>query len=138
MTKIIYDINLMRFMSLFETLTGARVKDCIDANNQLIFVVHEGQMGKAAGKRGANVKRIELAIKRKIKIVEYAPEVVAFVKNLVTPLRVKEAVEDEGVITLTAEDSQTRGMLIGRNATNLRSFEAVTKRYFPIKEIKVK
>lgn len=137
MTKIIFDANIMKFMSLFETITKAGVKDCIDNENQLIFIVYEGQMGKALGKKGANVKNLEKSLKRKIKLVEYNQDMIVFIKNLVAPLKIKEATEDQGIITLIPIDLMTRGMLIGKNASNLRFFESIVKRYFPIKEIKV-
>ena len=39
MTKITYDANLLKIMTLFETLTGTRLKDCFyDDNNLLTFV----------------------------------------------------------------------------------------------------
>jgi len=34
-------------------------------------------------------------------------------------------------------DLKTRGLLIGRNAAHLRSYEEIMKRYFPVKELKV-
>jgi hypothetical protein len=49
----------------------------------------------------------------------------------------KEIAEEDGVFILTPVDLKTRGMLIGRNATNLRAFESIVQRYFPVKEIKV-
>ena len=59
----------MRYISLFESLTGAKVKDCI-VNDIVIFIVHENEMGKAIGKQGSNIKRIENILKKKIKLVE--------------------------------------------------------------------
>jgi transcription antitermination factor NusA-like protein len=56
---------------------------------------------------------------------------------MILPLRVSDIKEEDGVITLTGPDSQTKGLLIGRSAANLRLLEKNVKRYFDIKEIKV-
>ena len=57
MNKIKFDSDLMKLITLFESMSGAKVKDCI-ANEKLIFVVEENEMGKAIGRSGVNIKRI--------------------------------------------------------------------------------
>jgi len=135
--KIVYDMTAMKFMSLFESITRAKLKDCIVRENFILFIVHPGEIGKAVGSKGSNVRKLERAINKKVKIVEFSPEPVNFIKNLIHPLQVKEITEDEGIYTLTPLDLKTRGMLIGRNASNLRAYEDIVKRYFPVKELKV-
>ena len=60
-----------------------------------------------------------------------------FVRNAVAPSELMDVSEEDGVVTMTAADHQTRGILIGRSASNLRATETLVKRYFPIKELKV-
>ncbi len=136
MNKIKYSQDLMKFMSIFETITHAKLKDCIE-DDFLIFVVQENQIAKSIGKNGNNVKQLQNILKKKIKIVEFNTDVVIFVKNLITPLKAKDIKIDEDVIIIQGEDTKTKGLLIGRNAKNLREYESIVKRYFPIKEIKV-
>jgi len=136
--KIKYDLNLMKFMSFFESLTNTKLKDCfIDKNGLLVFVVEENQIAKAIGKRGINAKNIKQKINRKIKIVEFNPHLEIFVANLISPLSAKEIKIDDKVITITGPDTKTKGLLIGRNGQNLRNYEETVKRYFDINEIKV-
>ncbi|MBD3304041.1 NusA-like transcription termination signal-binding factor [Candidatus Woesearchaeota archaeon] len=135
--KIVYDMNAMKFMSLFERITRAKLKDCIVRENMILFIVQPGEIGKAVGSKGINVRKLEKALNKKVKVVEFSPEPVNFIKNLVHPLKVKEITEDEGVYTLTPLDLKTRGMLIGRNASHLRAYEDIARRYFPVKELKV-
>jgi hypothetical protein len=52
-------------------------------------------------------------------------------------LELKEAKLEDTTLFLAAKDLKTRGLLIGRGASNLRLFEAIVQRYFPIKEIRV-
>lgn len=126
-------------MSLFESITRSRLKDCfIDKNEMQTFVVQPGEIGKAIGKSAINVKKLEQMLNRKIKIVEFNSEILGFVRNLVFPLKTRNVVIKDGIVTIESEDTKTRGLIIGRNATNLRNFEAIAKKYFPeLKEIKV-
>ncbi|MBD3309680.1 NusA-like transcription termination signal-binding factor [Candidatus Woesearchaeota archaeon] len=137
MTRIKYDIDLMKYMSFFESLTKAKLKDCIPGENSLTFIVEQNEVGKAVGKRGCNVRKIENALKKKIRVVEYNPDVRLFVRNLIYPLKAEDISEEDGIITIKGPDSRTRGLLIGRNASNLRTLESIVKRYFPIQGIKV-
>ncbi len=136
--KIKYDLNLMKFMSFFEGLTKARLKDCfIDKNSLLVFVVEENQIAKAIGKNGVNVKKIKEKLNRKIKIVEFNPYLEMFIANVIRPLIGKEIKVDDKTVTIVGPDTKTKGLLIGRNGQNLRNYEETVKRYFDIKEIKV-
>ena len=137
MAKIIYDLQAMKIMTLFESITHAKLKDCILEKELALFVVDEGEIGKAIGKKGFNVKKLERMLKRKIKIVEYSPNIQQFIKNLVHPAQLKDIKEENDVITLVPADLTTRGVLIGRNASALRFSETIIKRYFTLKELKV-
>lgn len=127
----------MKFMSMFERVTRSNLKDCFESNELLIFIVQPGQIGKAIGKSASNIKKLEQMFNRKIKIVEFNPQKIQFIKNIIYPLKIKEIEDIEGIVTLTSGDSKTRGILIGRNAQNLRGTESIVKRFFEIQEIKV-
>jgi len=136
MSKIKYDINLMKFMQLFENLTRAKLKDCI-SNEHLIFIVQENEIGRAIGKGGSNVRRIEDLLKRKIKIVEFHPDVRQFIRNFVLPLQVKDVNLENNLITITGFDTKTKGLLIGRERKNLENLKSVVRRYFKVEDIHV-
>ena len=135
--KIKFDSQIIKFLSLFESLTKANVKDCINTENLVIFIVEQNEIAKAIGKNGANVRRIEGMLKKKIKIIEYNTDLTKFVANIIFPIRAKEIRDEEGVVTIVSNDLKSRGFMIGRNATILRSNENILKRYFDVNEIKV-
>lgn len=136
-TRIKFDLNTIKSISLFENITHSSVKDCFEQQDRLVFIVNPGEIGKAIGKEGANIRRISALLKKKIKIIEFSPELIEFVKNTIMPLKAEDITESEGIVTITPPDTETRGMLIGRGAATLRGFEEAVKRYFDIKEIKV-
>ncbi len=137
MNKIVYDMDTIKFISAFQGLTGTTVRDCIVSENSLLFIVQEGEIGKAIGKNAENVRRLANGFKRKIKIVEFSADLLKFIKNIVQPLKIAEIEEREGTVFITAPDLQTRGYLIGRGGSSLRQLEETVKRHFEIKEIKV-
>jgi N utilization substance protein A len=137
MIKIKFDVNIMKFISLFETLTKAEVKDCFEIGERLVFVVKEGNIGKALGKGGSNIKKIEGMLKKKLRIIEFNPDLLRFIQNVVYPSKVKDINMEDDIVTITPPDSQTRGYLIGRGAVNLNITKDIVKRYFEVKDIKV-
>ena len=123
-------------MTLFESMTGAKVRDCV-SNEKLIFIVEENEMGKAIGRNGANIKRMENALKRKIKLVEFSSDVLQFIKNMIQPIEASDIRKEEGVITIHGKDTSTKAMLIGRERQNITHLGDIVKRYFDVKEIRV-
>ncbi|MFT4303912.1 MAG: NusA-like transcription termination signal-binding factor [Candidatus Woesearchaeota archaeon] len=136
-SKIIFNNDIIKFMSIFHNVTNTNLKDCIDFDNKIVFIVDENNAGKAIGKKGINVKKLEQKFKKKIMIVEYSKDIKQFIVNVIYPNKVQEVTEVDGVYTIVSKDKFTRGMIIGRNAVNLREYENIVKRYYPIKEIKV-
>jgi len=125
----------MKFMSMFESLTGAKLKDCI-FDNELTFVVQENEIGKAIGKKGSNIKRIESVFKKKIKLIEFNGDVIKFVSNLIYPAKAKEIMEEEGIITIHTHDRKTKGFIMGRDKHKINTINDIVKRYFEV-EVKV-
>lgn len=138
--KIKYDVSLMGFMSLFERITGAQIKDCYldTVLNCITFVVQPGQLGRALGKKAVNVKILKEKMNKNIRVVEFNPNILDFIRNMVAPLKVERVDQNEdGTIMITGPDTQTKGLIIGRNAQNLRNLENNVRRYFDVKEIRV-
>src|SRR3989338_10556762 len=97
--KIKYDAQLMKLMAFFESATRARLKDCfIDSNGILTFIVADS-IGLAIGKNGSTAKKLESALKRKIKIVAFSETLEEFLRNLLMPLKIRgvELNEDKKV-----------------------------------------
>ncbi|MBI2136004.1 NusA-like transcription termination signal-binding factor [Candidatus Woesearchaeota archaeon] len=139
------DANSLKLMTLFETITRANLQDYFEVDGIKYFVVQKGEIGKAIGRQGANIRRLQDFMKCSIKIVEHSDDVLEFIKNLIYPLKLYSAeVKQENrdnknidVVYLEAVDIKTRGLIIGRNASSLRNLEKAIQRYFNVKEIKV-
>ena len=58
MVEIKLDADTLRVFAMFEGLTRASLKDVIDEEERIVFVVDEGQVGRAIGKGAINLKRL--------------------------------------------------------------------------------
>ena len=76
----------MRLMSLFQNVTGATARDCVEDEKQdrIIFVVNSGKMGLAIGKGGSHIKTLQNIVKRNVELVEYSDDPAVFLKNMLS------------------------------------------------------
>lgn len=140
MSKIKFSLEDMQLMNIFSFITKTTAKHFIKDDNMFIFIVDTGQLRRAVGSQGANVKKLEQKSNRKIKIVEFSPNVLKFIRNFIYPIKIQDIKETdvEGIIEITPADIKSRGIIIGRNGSNLKKLEEHIKLFFDIKEIKVK
>jgi len=80
---IVLNMNTIRLLNLFESITNVPVKDCYVNNDTVYFIVEEGKIGLAIGKGGSSIKNVEKTIGKKVKVFEYSSNPIEFVKNLI-------------------------------------------------------
>jgi len=133
----------MRYISLFESITGANVKDCIvnEEQSRVIFVVKEGEIGMAIGRGGRNIHTLERMTGKKHEIIEYSERPAQFIKNALKPAMVKEVRITErpngktmAVVTVNPKD---KGIAIGKNGKNAERLRFLAKRYFEIENVSI-
>src|SRR3989338_6467307 len=127
----------IQIIAFFEQLTHSKIKDCFFDREKTVFVVEQGEMSKAIGKNGVNVKRMQQISKKQIKIVEFNPDVKVFLRNYLMPIRVHEIIVQDKIISLKIDGVREKGIIIGRDRSNLEHLKNVVNKYFDIQEIKV-
>jgi len=133
----------MRYIALFESITGATVRDCIidDENNRIIYVVKEGEMGIAIGKRGKNVSLLEKMTGKRHEIIEFSDDPARFIKNALRPARLREIRitqrTDGRKIAVVSVDPKDKGIAIGKNGKNAERIRFLAKRYFDISNVSI-
>ncbi|MFT4249917.1 MAG: NusA-like transcription termination signal-binding factor [Candidatus Woesearchaeota archaeon] len=139
MVSTTFDARLIELIQFFENYTKAKVKDAFfDTNEKLTFVVEKGEIGKAVGKSASILKKVEEKMGRRIRVAEYTEDKLALIRSLVAPLALVRISEDEnGVVYMEGKDEKTTGLLIGKQARNLRNLEWMVRRYMPVEEIRV-
>ncbi len=136
MVRVKLDQETGGWSSLMERISGARVKDCFQDEDTVYFIVAPTEIGKAIGKGGVNIKRVQQELNKKIKVVEFREQMQDFLRNLMYPAAVEEILEEEGAIILRDRSAKTKGLLIGRNGKNLKFINRAVQRFFN-KEVKV-
>jgi N utilization substance protein A len=133
----------MRYIALFESITGAAVKDCVldEEANRAIFIVKEGDVGMAIGKGGKNIRLLERMTSKKHEIIEYSEDAAQFIKNALKPARVTEIRiterPDRKTIAVVAVDPKDKGVAIGKNGRNAERIRFLAKRYFQIQNVSI-
>jgi len=131
----------MRLMSLFQNVTGATARDCVEdeKQNRVIFVVNEGKMGLAIGKGGSHIKNLQNIVKRNVEIVEYSDDPIKFLKNILNPKLVTEVKmnkRDDGTLqAIVIVDPKKKGIVVGREGRNAEKARLLAKRYFEISSV---
>ena len=131
----------MRMMSLFQNVTGATARDCIDDEKQdrVIFVVNTGKMGLAIGKGGIHIKSLQNIVKRNVELVEFVEEPAKFLSNLLNPklvLEVKINTRPDGSKqAIVMVDPRKKGIVVGREGRNAEKARLLAKRYFNITNV---
>lgn len=123
------------YINVFENVTKARVKDIIK-NSELLFIVKEGEIAKAIGKNGRNIRKIGRLLRKKIKVVEFNKEAEKFVQNLIKPIESNVYKHDEDVI-IEVKTTQEKARIFGKNKRNLKELNEIVKKYFNV-NVKVK
>ena len=85
--SIKFSANEIRYIALFENMTGAMVKDCIidDEHGKVTFVVKNGDMGLAIGKGGSSVSKVQRAVDRGVEVIEFNEDPAQFIRNILSP-----------------------------------------------------
>ena len=142
--SIKFTANEIRYIALFENMTGAMVKDCIidDEHGKVTFVVKNGDMGLAIGKGGSTVSKDQRAVDKGIEIDELSDDPIQFIKNLLSPaevqgVKVLQKESGEKIATVTADNTNKR-IAIGKNGVNIERAKLIAKRQHNINNIILK
>jgi N utilization substance protein A len=133
----------MRFIALFESMTGATVRDCIvdEDFDRLIFIIKEGDVGMAIGKNGKNILTLERMTGKKHEIIEFSEDPSQFIKNALKPAKLKEIRiserPDGKTIAVVSVDPHDKGIAIGKNGKNAERIRFLAKRYFQINNVSI-
>ncbi len=130
----------IRYIALFESLTGANVKDCLIYDDKVVFLVRKGDMGIAIGKGGINVEKAREIIGKRVEILEHSDEPAEFIQNLFRPIKVKVNIieRDDRKIAYVQAPAQYKGLVIGKGGKNINKVKELVRRHHDIEDVIVK
>ena len=140
MANLTFTEETLGYIAFFQEATRANVVDCFVDGNRLIFVVREGDLGKAVGKGGENVARLRKRMAKEILVVEFSEDPATFCRNVFKAYDVKKVeIEDRdgqthATVTVAATE---KGRAIGREGRNLKVARDLIARHHGITSVSV-
>ncbi|MEM2226024.1 MAG: NusA-like transcription termination signal-binding factor [Candidatus Bathyarchaeia archaeon] len=138
--KIKLTSDEMKYIALFESMTGATAKDCIidEKMGRIIFLTKPGEMGLAIGKGGRNINMLKKMTGKQIELVEYSDTPEKLIRNSLSPANVKEirlTEKSDKKIAVVEVDPKDKSIAIGKNGRNIEKTRMLAKRYFQIDHV---
>ena len=130
--------TLLRNMMTFRRITGTEARDCIVAETKIVFLVKDGDLGRAMGNHMKNLLRLKEHFKTNVDLIEYSEDPVVFVKKIFHDYTTGDAKieENDGRRVLTLKVSRAyKGIIIGKSGRNLRIAKDLMKRYSNIDDV---
>ncbi|MEM3412189.1 MAG: NusA-like transcription termination signal-binding factor [archaeon] len=127
----------IKYIGLFEKETGTLVKDCILQNdNEITFLVKEGQIGLALGKKGEKIKKIKQLLGKEIHVYEHSEDPQKFVANLFYPIKVEKIdIKTDEIIIYVDPNEKKRA--IGGGGKKIKAVREIINRHLGIDKITV-
>jgi len=123
----------IKSIAVFENMTGAIAKDCINYEDAIGFLVREGDMGLAIGKNGNRIEKVQEKFGKHIWVVEFSSDKIKFIKNLFQPVRIRNVkiyeAGDGGESTAIVE-ARRRDQRMVKDKTRLNIAKELAKRHY--------
>ncbi|MBU1129265.1 MAG: hypothetical protein KJ949_01390 [Nanoarchaeota archaeon] len=126
------DMQDMRYLNLFSSITRISTRYCFKYNETLMFCVPKSLVSKALGPNASNAKKLNQILRKKIKIIPLPrgiEDIQSFIQNIVSPQTFKELEIKEDEIILTA-GRESKAALIGRNKRRLLEMQKIIQDFF--------
>ncbi len=132
-------MRFIRYLNLFEKITGVRSQHCFDYNSTIVFLVPQQFVAIAIGENGRNIKKLAEILGRKARVIAIPSgikDIERFVITIVSPLKFKNLeVKDKSVIINAG--MQSKAILIGRNKKRLSEMKNILNECFGIEELRI-
>jgi N utilization substance protein A len=134
---VIYVLELdargLKYFTTFEKITGVMPVDYLENDNGLIFLVDLVKLGKAIGKKGANIKKLKELFRKRVVIIGDSNDPEIFVRNFfsnitITGVEIANVMGDQNIV-LTV-DEKDRGIAIGKEGERIKAAKEFLKKKF--------
>ncbi|MDR0439305.1 MAG: NusA-like transcription termination signal-binding factor [Methanocalculaceae archaeon] len=123
-----------RYIEELRILTNATAIDCLidDRFNRIIYVIKQGEMGLAIGKRGNNIKKMSRVFGKRIEMVEFSESPDRFIANMFKPATVLEVLigGDGGPVTVIVPEKSDIGIAIGKGGATIEKARQLAHRFY--------
>jgi len=140
MPEITLDTETIAYIRLFEERTGATVKDCLEAEDKLIFLVSPGDIHKAVGPGGVLVERLKGLLHKEIIVAEFSDDPETLIRNIFffySPKKVEFSPKGTGRHASVSVDPAWKARAIGKAGKNLKIARAILMRHTDVVSVSV-
>lgn len=131
MTEQTLDINCIRYLNLFEKITGVRTNRCFFYNRALVFAIPEYKMPNAIGEQGHNIRKLSTILGKRIKVVPMPRgigEAGKFITHIISPISIKNIEIHPEEIVVNA--GQNKATLFGRDKVRYLELKKIIEESF--------
>ena len=125
-----------RYIEELRILTKSTALDCVidDRFERVIYVIQQGDMGLAIGKKGENIKRLQNVLGKRIEMVEYDEAPDTFIANIFKPAEVAgiERTPENGPVHVLLKKKNDLGIAIGKGGCNIEKARVLCRRFFGV------
>ena len=123
----------LSMFSNFESITHVMPSDYLNSESSIIFLVSADSLGKAIGKKAANIERLKVIFRKRVIIVADSDDPEMFLRNFFGNIQIFNTeirdVMGEKYILLTI-DEKDRGIAIGRDGERIKAAKVFLKKKF--------
>ena len=141
MEEIIINQDTLQKVQLVSRVTSARVRDCVEEEDIIVFIIEKGDISLAVGRKGEHIARLKKLFSKTVQMVEFSEDPKLLLKNIfrnygVTEVDIEE--KDDGQRHATVHvDGKEKGRAIGKNARNLKRARNIVARHHNIGSVSV-
>lgn len=123
----------LKLINLFESVTGVIPSDMEILGDGIVFLVDEANLGKAIGKKGANIQKLKARLRKNVLISKDGDKPEEFLRGFfnnidILSFEIREAPGQKAVFIMVP-DTQ-RGIAIGRGGIRVKAAKAFLKKKF--------
>jgi N utilization substance protein A len=123
-----------RYIEELRALTNATAIDCLidDRFDRIIYVIKQGDMGRAIGKKGDNIKKMSRVFGKRIEMVEFSEKPDHFIANMFKPATVLEVLidRDDCPVTVIVPEKNDIGIAIGKGGATIEKARLLINRFY--------
>lgn len=122
-----------RYIEELRILTKSTALDCVidDRFDRVIYVIRQGDMGLAIGKKGENIRRLQAVLGKRIEMVEFAEIPDEFIANIFKPAEIVgiDRSAENGPVNVLVRQRSDLGIAIGKAGCNIEKARILCRRF---------
>ncbi|MHB8361835.1 MAG: NusA-like transcription termination signal-binding factor [Thermoplasmataceae archaeon] len=139
--EVTIDNKIMGYIALFERTAKIPLKECLENEDMILFIVGEKKMAEMFAKNQNIITQLKEHVNKHILVAELSRDLLSFVQNLFFRFGVREIyiTWKQGRIDIqVAVDPMKTGSAIGKEGRNIKLLKEAVSRNFEIGSLSIK